>query len=30
MTPLVITGIIAIAAAALIVWDETRKGGPKR
>ena len=30
MTPLIITAIIAIAAAVLIVLDETRKGGPKQ
>lgn len=30
MSPLILTAIIAVAAAVLIVFDETRKGGPRR
>ena len=30
MNPLILSAIIAAAAAVLILIDETRKGGPKR
>ena len=30
MRILMLDAVITIVAAALIVWDETRKGGPKQ